>query len=55
MLFIFKSLLLYRTVEIIVFYHSISYCGGAVWEEGVGNDFKRREFWEWFLNDAVFS
>ncbi|MEZ2277234.1 MAG: Imm5 family immunity protein [Microcoleus sp.] len=31
----------------------LSYCGGATWEEGVGDDLKRREFWEWFLNDAV--
>lgn len=35
------------------FYASISYCGGATWEEGVGDDLKRREFWQWFLNDAV--
>ncbi len=34
---------------------STSYCGGATWEEGVGDDLKRREFWEWFLNDAVPS
>ncbi|AFZ10528.1 hypothetical protein Osc7112_6374 (plasmid) [Oscillatoria nigro-viridis PCC 7112] len=32
---------------------SLAYCGGATWEEGVGDDLKRREFWEWFLNDAV--
>lgn len=35
------------------FLASISYCGGATWEEGVGDDLKRREFWEWFLNEAV--
>ena len=35
------------------FYASIAYCGGATWEEGVGNDAKRREFWEWFLSEAV--
>lgn len=37
------------------FYASTSYCGGAVWEEGVGDNLKRRIFWEWFLNDAVSS
>lgn len=35
------------------FIASLAYCGGAIWEEGVGDDLKRREFWEWFLNDAV--
>jgi hypothetical protein len=37
------------------FLASLAYCGGATWEEGVGDDLKRREFWEWFLNDAVPS
>lgn len=35
------------------FYACAAYCGGATWEEGVGDDLKRREFWEWFLNEAV--
>ncbi|MFB8798299.1 MAG: Imm5 family immunity protein [Microcoleus sp.] len=35
------------------FLASLAYCGGATWEEGVGDDLKRREFWEWFLNEAV--
>jgi len=34
---------------------SLAYCGGATWEKGVGDDLKRREFWEWFLNEAVPS
>ena len=34
------------------FYSSCSYSGGASWEES-GNSFKRRKFWEWFLNEAV--
>ncbi len=37
------------------FYASMAYCGGATWEKGVGDDLKRREFWEWFLNEAVPS
>jgi hypothetical protein len=37
------------------FLASIAYCGGATWEKGVGDDLKRREFWEWFLNEAVPS
>lgn len=35
------------------FLASLACCGGAIWEEGVGDDLKRREFWEWFLNEAV--
>ncbi|MEG4577124.1 Imm5 family immunity protein [Microcoleus sp. N3A4] len=35
------------------FHASLAYCGGATWEKGVGDDLKRREFWEWFLDDAV--
>ena len=35
------------------FYASLAYCGGAVWEEGVGDRQKRREFWEWFLVEAI--
>ena len=37
------------------FLASMAYCGGATWEKGVGDDLKRREFWEWFLNEAVPS
>ena len=37
------------------FLASIAYCGGATWEKGVGDDLKRREFWEWFLDEAVPS
>lgn len=35
------------------FYACAAYCGGATWEKGVGDDLKRREFWEWFLSKAV--
>lgn len=35
------------------FYACAAYCGGATWEEAVGDDLKRREFWEWFLNEAI--
>lgn len=35
------------------FYASLAYCGGATWEEGKGDDAKRREFWEWFIHEAV--
>ena len=35
------------------FYSCAAYCGGATWEEGIGDDLKRREFWGWFLNEAV--
>ena len=34
------------------FYASLAWAGGAVWEE-VGDAGKRREFWIWFLNEAL--
>lgn len=37
------------------FLASMAYCGGATWEKGVGDDLKRKEFWEWFLDEAVPS
>ena len=37
------------------FFASATYCGGASWEQGIGDDLKRREFWEWFLDEAVPS
>jgi hypothetical protein len=35
------------------FYASLAYAGGAVWETGVGDSDKRREFWTWFVCEAV--
>jgi hypothetical protein len=35
------------------FHASAAYSGGAVWEEGVGDPVKRREYWEWFLREAI--
>jgi hypothetical protein len=35
------------------FYASLACAGGAVWEEGVGNSHERREFWNWFIVEAV--
>ncbi|WP_236796194.1 Imm5 family immunity protein [Amycolatopsis sp. GM8] len=35
------------------FYASIAEAGGAVWEEGVGDNEKRRAFWRWYLLEAV--
>lgn len=37
------------------FYASVAYCGSAIWEEKTNNDCKRREFWEWFLYEAIPS
>jgi hypothetical protein len=34
---------------------SLSYCAGVTSGEAVEDDLKRREFWEWFLNEAVPS
>lgn len=36
------------------FYAAAAYAGGAVWEE-TSSSAKRREFWEWWLNEAVPS
>jgi hypothetical protein len=35
------------------FHASAAYSGGAIWEEGVGDPVKRREYWEWFLREAI--
>jgi hypothetical protein len=35
------------------FFASLAYSGGAIWEEGVGDPVKRREYWEWFLREAI--
>jgi hypothetical protein len=35
------------------FFASLAYSGGAVWEESVGGPIKRREYWEWFLREAI--
>jgi hypothetical protein len=35
------------------FFASLAYSGGAIWEEGVGNPVKRREYWEWFFREAI--
>jgi hypothetical protein len=35
------------------FYASLAYAGGAVWEEKAGNPDKRRQFWIWFICEAV--
>ncbi len=35
------------------FYSSLAFSGGAVWEEGVGDSGKRREFWLWYLKEAI--
>lgn len=37
------------------FYASIAEAGGATWEEGVGDSAKRREFWRWYLLEALPS
>lgn len=34
------------------FFSNIAFSGAATWE-GKGNETKRREFWVWFLNDAI--
>lgn len=34
------------------YYASISYAGGAVWEDSSDKD-KRLEFWQWYLNTAI--
>ena len=35
------------------FYASLAWNGAAVWEEGIGDSAKRREFWTWFICEAV--
>jgi hypothetical protein len=35
------------------FHASLAYSEGTVWEESVGGPIKRREFWEWFLREAI--
>lgn len=35
------------------FYASIAEAGGAIWEEGVGDDDRRRAFWRWYLLEAI--
>ena len=35
------------------FYASTSYCGGAAWEENVGEDLTRMVLFQWFLDYAV--
>ncbi len=37
------------------FYASTAYCGSAIWEEKTNDDPRRREFWEWFLCEAIPS
>ncbi|HSE15781.1 MAG TPA: Imm5 family immunity protein [Pyrinomonadaceae bacterium] len=34
------------------FYASLAWSGGAVWEQVADSD-KRKEFWIWFINDAL--
>jgi hypothetical protein len=35
------------------FFASLAYSGGAIWEEGIGDPVKRREYWEWFFREAI--
>ena len=35
------------------FFASLAWAGGAVWEGEVADANKRREFWTWFINDAL--
>jgi hypothetical protein len=35
------------------FYASIAEAGGAVWEDGVGDNTRRRDFWRWYLLEAI--
>jgi len=34
------------------FFAAAAYAGGAVWDSD-SDSLKRREFWEWWLNEAV--
>ncbi len=37
------------------FLANIAYCGSATWGKDAGDDLKRKEFWKWFLDEAVPS
>ena len=35
------------------FFASMAWAGGAVWEGEIADSDKRREFWTWFINEAL--